>query len=189
MESIINQAISLCEVQIHDNPMLILSESDFERLLAQNISTLINTSKDKEIKKYAVHTQISYYSENFDRHPKYRVDILVIDHENIEESPKKHKGFIYTPMAFAIEVKYFHEKDRLSKINSDFKKVELLMPNKSHLFVVALLEYKNDASTAKLNGIYSSINPKSSENERKYKYLHFNILYKQTRTQGNGEQG
>lgn len=179
METIILNAIKICQKEIQDNPMLILSESDFERLLAHNISILISKSQNEAIKKFVVHTQVSFYGEKFDSEPQYRVDILLMKQEEIEEHIQNHKGFKYASKAYVIEVKYFHKKDDVTQINSDLEKAKQLLNNNSHLYVVALLEFKNEKITEKLNNLYQTRKQELIENNYPNKNLHINILYKQ----------
>lgn len=140
MNELIFAAIEECEKKIKENNQLILTESDFERLLVNEIEKKLEERKKEQESEYVVHTQISYYDPNSPS-PRYRVDILLMEKDKINYGNIEHrKSFVYSANAYAIEVKYLHKDDPVSLVNRDFSKVESLLNANTTLFVVVLLE-------------------------------------------------
>lgn len=136
MDEIIERAIALVQEEIRIYPKKILSESDFERMLAKHLENILL----KNNSEFSVHTQISYYEESGNSNPKYRVDILLMKEEEMEECKKNHKGFIYGGQSYVFELKYLHEKDAVNIVRLDMEKSKLLTGNNGVLYVIVLLE-------------------------------------------------
>ena len=164
LKNCIDLAIDKCQAMISENPNIILSESDFEKLLCNCISEVIKEDKLRPgDDDFSVHTQISHYFDG-KSHSDIRVDILLLQESKLQFCTK-HKGFKYCFDSFAIELKYLHENDTVRKVKCDFCKRKDL-DNESWLYVVVLLDY-------------------SKENENKYRdkereiKLYANELYKE----------
>lgn len=139
MDKIIQKAICSTQKEIRKFPNKILSESDFERMLAKNIEKALFKIKSE----YSVHTQVSYYEESANSNPEYRVDILLMKENEIEECRNNHKGFIYGGSSYVFELKYLHDKDSANVVRLDMEKSKLLIGNSGVLYVVVLLENKD----------------------------------------------
>ena len=146
LEELIYSAIDDCQSIISTNRNAVLSESDFERLLSNCISNVINS--DITPNNFSVHTQISHF---FDEEGKTdvdrRVDILLL--KESELTPYiNHKRFKYSGESIAFELKYLHENDSASKIKCDFYKWDDLKDDSS-LFIVVLIDTRNDENYLK----------------------------------------
>lgn len=139
MDRIIEGAIRSTQQEIEKFPNKILSESDFERMLAKHLENTLS----EENSEFSVHTQISYYEEAVSSNPTYRVDILLMKEKEMEECKEKHKGFIYGGPSYVFELKYLHENDSVNVVRLDMQKSKLLMDNSGVLYVIVLLENKN----------------------------------------------
>ena len=143
---IIKQAIEACEKEIR-NGKRVCNESDFERLLANCIDTVLG--RDEELKKWEVHTQIYYNNKEYDyTHKKgskcdnsgdknvikYYVDILLMQTKGIDgdtkDEVKKEGGERkeYREKAYAIELKYIrkNESNYVNNVVGDWKKANNL---------------------------------------------------------------
>ena len=138
MNKIIEEAINLTQKEIKRFPNKILSESDFERMLAKHLEYVLL----REESEFSVHTQVSYYEESGCSSPKYRVDILLMKEEEIEECKKNHKGFVYGGSSYVFELKYLHKNNSANVIRLDMEKSKLFIGNGGVLYVVVLLENK-----------------------------------------------
>jgi hypothetical protein len=139
LKKLITGAIKECQVVIDEQPKIILSEADLERLLSWCIMNHLGQGdyKKPEPNDYQVHTQISHYS-NSQIKPNRRPDILLIT-ENGMEDASKHKEFEYHGSSFTLELKYLHYNDSLEIVNEDFNKRKELY-EKTWLYVVVLIE-------------------------------------------------
>jgi hypothetical protein len=146
LKVLIDDAIDDCQVKINENPKVVLSEGDFERLLSFCIENILEQQNNNE---FGVHTQISHY---FDTHAHLdrRVDILLLK-ENEIYPHVNHKEFYYNKDSFAIELKYLHRKDSVMRVLDDFRKRGELGSN-SWLYVIVLLDSSNDKIYAKRKG-------------------------------------
>lgn len=127
---------------INTNPNLVLSESDFEKLLCCCISESIKEDKLHPGKDcFSVHTQITHYMDGKD-HSDIRVDILLLQEDKLQFCTK-NKGFKYCWDSFAIELKYLHENNTVRGVKCDFCKRKDL-DNESWLYIVVLLDHSKD---------------------------------------------
>ena len=142
LKQCIDKAIDRCQEMINTNPHIVLSESDFEKLLCCCISAEIKEDKLKpEQDSFSVHTQISHYMDGKD-HSEIRVDILLLQEDKLQFCTK-NKGFKYCWDSFAIELKYLHENNTVRRVKCDFCKRKDL-GNESWLYVVVLLDYSKE---------------------------------------------
>ena len=172
MDKIIQEAICLTRQEIRQFPNKILSESDFERMLAKYIEKELFELKNE----YSVHTQISYYEESANSNPKYRVDILLMKENEIEECRNNHKGFIYGGSSYVFELKYLHDKDSANVVRLDMEKSKLLIGNGGVLYVVVLLENKDTDKEEYIKQLYEET-CRELGNDKKNK-LKYSVLYK-----------
>ena len=141
MNKIITQALDECQNKILRYPHKILSEGDFERLLANCLESSIGASKNTlDDINYIVHTQVSHYADN-ETKPSVdaRVDILIMDENERIICEKHRKGYTYSANSYAFELKYIHKGESASLISEDFNKADKLLP-KSELYVIVLLD-------------------------------------------------
>lgn len=132
-------ALKQCQSILNSNPNSVLSEADFEKLVCREISNVIKENISHPLKEdFSVHTQVSHYSDENDE-LNYRIDILLLKEGEIEKCQKCHKKFKYADAAFAIELKYLHEKDSIRKVECDFCKRKHLEIN-TWLYVVVLID-------------------------------------------------
>ena len=148
LKDIIKCALDDCQHKLKEEPEIVLSEADFERLVCWSIMNRLG-HRDYQMPKpgdFTVHTQVSHYTDNRSC-PDARVDILLLTKEGMKEATGNElKGYKYIDDSFALELKYFHANDRMSKIKTiwaDYSKRDYLDSN-SWLYVVALLESDND---------------------------------------------
>ena len=142
LKKLINDALDECQSIISANRNAVLSESDFERLL----SSCIAKSIKEDIRNphdFSVHTQVSHY---FDEEGKTdvdrRVDILLLKESGLTPFIN-HKRFKYSGESIALELKYLHETDSVSKVKYDFRKWDDLK-NESSLYVIVLIDTRKD---------------------------------------------
>jgi len=148
LKDLIKGSLHDCELKLEQEPEIVLSEADFERLVCWSIMNRLGHNDYRMPKPgdFTVHTQVSHYMDNENR-PDYRVDILLLTKEGMNDAKENRlKGYKYMADSFAIELKYFHAKDPVSKIKKikcDFCKRDDLDMN-SWLYVVALVESENE---------------------------------------------
>ena len=146
LKDLIDRALRDCERKLLDEPEIVLSEADFERLVCWSLMEKLGHSNYTMPQKgdFTVHTQVSHYFDGIPR-PLYRVDILLLTKEGMRNA-RNQKEFIYRDDSFALELKYFHGNDTLSRIKEikcDLCKRYFLDQN-SWLYVVALIEEDDD---------------------------------------------
>ena len=153
LEKLIGSALKDCETIITNDPYVVLSEADLEKLVSWCIQNRLNQGQyqNPSPKDFTVHTQISHYLEGHNR-PNRRVDILLLTEEGIKKWPN-NKGFKYIDDSFAIELKYYHAKESIDDIRCDFCKRRELEKN-SWLYVVALID-SNEEFSNKKEAIYA----------------------------------
>ena len=138
----IDKALRLCQRKLNKQPTIVLSESDFERLVSWSIMKELNQNNYKKhlLTDYTVHTQITHYKTGEIKHNR-RPDILLLTEEGMKNADTL-KGFIYNGDSFALELKYIRNNDTnfLDKIKADFRKRKEIY-DKSWLYVVVLVEY------------------------------------------------
>lgn len=181
----IESAISTCQELICKNPNIVLSEGDFEKLLCNCISEVINYDPIRTNDNFSVHTQISHYMDG-KKHSDMRVDILLLQESKLRNCTKA-KGFKYYDDSFALELKYLHEKDDIRKVRCDFCKRRDLDQN-SWLYVVVLLdltEEKTEEFEKKKRQIEQYANELYEMKAGYDKNLFFQVLKKQLSTNKN----
>lgn len=145
LKEIIDKALQLCQRKLNEQPTIVLSESDFERLLSWRIMKELNQNNYKRHQPtdYTVHTQITHYKDGIIKHNR-RPDILLLTEEGMRNADTP-KGFIYTEDSFALELKYIraNDTDYLRKVKGDFRKRKEIY-NKSWLYFVVLIESDNN---------------------------------------------
>ena len=143
LKQLISRAIDECQSIIEGNPNVVLSEADFERLLANCISEAINKeTKNQQEDVFSVHTQISHYVDG-KVHPDVRPDILLLIERMLQSSIDNyipHKKEKYDGPSIAIELKYLHIGDSTSIVEKDFEKWKKKLDDKTWLYVVVLLD-------------------------------------------------
>ena len=159
LKDLIERALGDCERRLREEPEIVLSEADFERLVCWSLMKKLGHSNYTMPQKgdFTVHTQVSHYFDGIPR-PQYRVDILLLTKEGMENASNQ-KEFIYRNDSFALELKYFHGNDTLSRIKEikcDFCKRYFLDQN-SWLYVVALIEEDDYYIYDRKKGIIDSI--------------------------------
>ena len=136
-------AADQCQRIIERNPNVILSESDFEKLFSRCISYIICENICSPMDEdFSVHTQLSHYLDE-KKHSDIRPDIILLKESKIKELLRTdiiRKDFKYEGPSIAIELKYFHSKDDITKINHDFEKWMGRLNENTYLFVVALID-------------------------------------------------
>jgi hypothetical protein len=162
LKVLIREALDDCELKLKEEPEIVLSEADFERLVSWSIMNGLG-HRDYQMPRpgdFTVHTQVSHYVDNRNC-PDARVDILLLTKEGMKDaSGNVLKEYKYLQDSFALELKCFHANDSMSKIKtiwSDFCKREYLDSN-SWLYVVALIESDNDEDYSKKKAIIDAMN-------------------------------
>lgn len=155
MDKLIKKAIVRCEKKIQSKKKIgidpVFSESDFERLLVNEIERSLKRNKKTE---YVVHTQISYYDGSEKSSPRYRVDILLMNNDKIKYKNSQHKAFVYGAEAYALEIKYLHKDDYVMNIRKDFRKAKRLIESNTVLYVVILLEEEDNNKKTIIKNLY-----------------------------------
>jgi hypothetical protein len=145
LKVIIDKALRLCQCKLNEQPTIVLSESDFERLLSWRIMKELNQNNYKKHQPtdYTVHTQITHYKDGIIKHNR-RPDIILLTDEGLRNA-NTPKAFIYTEESFALELKYIraNDTDYLRKVKEDFRKRKEIY-NKSWLYVVVLIESESN---------------------------------------------
>lgn len=180
LRSCIESAISSCQDIIINHPNVVLSESDFEKLICKRISEKIgeDSSHMPTSEDFSVHTQISHY---FKKNGKYRiderVDILVLKEDKLREFDC-HKNNKYTDESVALELKYLRIGDSVSLIKNDIKKWEQLKEDSS-LYIVVLVQANDDKKYMRKKGkIIKLIDTTYPERENGKNRLAYRILKK-----------
>ncbi len=169
LKRLIDCAIEDCQQIIDANPKAILSEGDFERIMANCISKQIGyTPGIITPNAYAVYTQISHY-DNEDDTLNARVDILLMKPNSIIESGDHNKGFFYKSKdSFAIELKYRHDDNRgcVTAAKGDINKF-VKYKDDSHYYAIILLD-KNENTVDHEREIFTYFKAKKSELGNEY---------------------
>ena len=169
LKRLIDYAIDECQRIIKENPKAVLSEGDFERIMANCISEQIGyVSRIYVPDTFAVYTQISHY-DNETGDLNARVDILVMKPGKIIETGDVNKGFYYkSKESFAIELKYRHD-DNGGCVTAAKEDIDKLVKYKddSHYYAIILLD-KNDNTLDHKREILTYFKAKKSELGRKY---------------------
>ena len=169
LKRLIDYAIDECQRIIKENPKAVLSEGDFERIMANCISEQIGYVYRIFVPDtFAVYTQISHY-DNETGDLNARVDILVMKPGKIIETGDVNKGFYYkSKESFAIELKYRHD-DNGGCVTAAKEDIDKFVKYKddSHYYAIILLD-KNDNTLDHEREILTYFKAKKSELGRKY---------------------
>ena len=173
LKDLIKEALANCEQKLQEEPEIVLSEADFERLVCWALMEKLGHGDYNMPQKgdFTVHTQVSHYFDRIPR-PQYKVDILLLTKEGMENASTK-KEFIYSQDSFALELKYFRANDsqsRIKEIECDFCKRKFLGRN-SWLYVVALIEEDDNDTYSNKKGLIDSIG--DIEEKDKYNLFHY----------------
>ena len=145
LKEIIDKALKRCQRKLEEQPTIVLSESDFEKLVTWSIMKQLKQDNYKKhlSTEFTVHTQITHYKDGVIKHNR-RPDILLLTEEGLKNADTP-KGFIYREDSFAIELKYIRlgDNDFLKKIRGDLNKRNEIY-SKSWLYVVVLIESDKD---------------------------------------------
>ena len=145
LKGIIDKALKRCQRKLEEQPTIVLSESDFEKLVSWSIMKQLNQDNYKEhlSTDFTVHAQITHYKDGAIKHNR-RPDILLLTEEGLKNADTP-KGFIYKEDSFAIELKYIRlgDNDYLKKVSGDLNKRGEIY-SKSWLYVVVLVESDKD---------------------------------------------
>ena len=145
----VDLAIKDCQQVIIQNPKAVLSEGDFEKLLADCISERIGyDASNPNPNNFGVFTQMTHYNNLTDRRNAYS-DILIVKPCDIQSGGNKSKGYIIpqSKESFAIELKYSHGNNRkcVTGAQKDIDKFEKYKDD-SHYYVIALLSNNPETS-------------------------------------------
>lgn len=145
LKNIIIIALRESQKIIDEQPKVVLSEADLERLVSWSIMNELGLKdyKKAEPYDYTVHTQISHYTDGKIK-PNRRPDILLLTEKGMKNATKR-KGFEYRDSSFTIELKFLHSDDSVERVNEDFEKRKELY-NMTWQYVVVLIESENDES-------------------------------------------
>lgn len=173
----VQSALKACQKYINANINVVLSEGDLERLVCRCISDEIHEDICHP-NDFSVHSQVSHYYEE-DGKPSVdaRVDILLLKESELQ-GKINHKEFKYEGDSLALELKYLHRKDGLSKVKCDFCKWSSLK-NDSWMYVVVLIDGYNEGEICeKEKQIISMWNEKKEEKSDKNNQLFYYVLRK-----------
>ena len=139
----IDKALKRCQRKLKEQPAIVLSEADFERLVSWSIMKQLKLDEYKKPAPgdYVVHTQISHYPDGEIRsnnRPNIRPDIILLTEEGMEKADKA-KDFKYDKESFTLELKYLRLGESTEKVKGDFEKRKKLY-SKSWLYIVVLIE-------------------------------------------------
>lgn len=143
LKEVINKALKRCQRKLNEQPEIVLSEADFERLVSWSIMKQLKQDNYREPAPgdYIVHTQLSHYPDGEIRknvRPNIRPDVILLTKEGMEKADKT-KGFKYNDDSFTLELKYLREGNSTTIVERDFKKRNRLY-KKSWLYVIVLIE-------------------------------------------------
>ena len=183
LKKLVDYAIDDCERIIQINPMTVLSEGDFERLLSDCISKRIGyTPGISKPYEYAVHTQITHYN-NEREELDARVDILIAKPADIKPDNTYNKNFVIYKSAksFAIELKYRHDNSFacVTAAKADIDKVSKYKDD-SYYYTIILLD-KNQNTDNHIKDILEYYEKKKVELGDDYqKKMFCKVLVKET---------
>ena len=174
LQEYVESALRGCQEYINANRNVVLSEGDLERLVCRCISEKLNEDICNP-NNFSVHSQVSHYFEE-DGTPLVdaRVDILLLKESELQ-GKINHKEFKYEGDSLALELKYLHKKDSLSKVNCDFCKWNSLK-NDSWMYVVVLIDGNNqkeiDEKEIKIASMWKEKNEdRSDKNNQLFYYV------------------
>lgn len=153
LKQLIDLAIRDCQRIVNRNPNVILSEGDFERILAECISKRIGYVVEcPDSKGFVVHSQISHYDNERDECDA-QVDILLARPTDIKPYSSLNKKYIIYSSAesFAIELKYRHDAHQgcVTAAKEDIDKFLKYYKEDSYYYSIILLDKNRDTSKHK----------------------------------------
>lgn len=139
----ITAALHECQIIVEEQPKVVLSEADLERLLSWCIMKHLGQGNYQKPSPndYQVHTQVSHYEDGQIK-PNRRPDILLITENGMEDASKR-KEFEYHGSSFTLELKYLHYNESVERVDEDFNKRKDLY-KKTWLYVVVLIELDDE---------------------------------------------
>lgn len=180
LKVIIYKALKRCQRKLKEQPAIVLTEADFERLVSWSIMKELNQNNYKKVlpSDFTVHSQITHHKGGEFSHNR-RPDLLLLTEEGMSNA-NTSKGFIYEGNSFAIELKYIrlNDSDYANKIRKDFNKRKEIYAN-SWLYVVVLIETdENTDYKAMKNRIEKMRTKMVHDNEVFEESLHCYVLKK-----------
>ena len=146
LKQLVDLSIDDCQQIINHNPKVVLSESDFEKLLSECISKRIGYVPEKPTPdSFAVYTQITHY-DNIKNKLDARVDILLMKPDIIFKTRDINKRFVYkSKESIAIELKYRHD-DNKGCVTAARKDIDKFYKYKddSYYYAIILLDKNNN---------------------------------------------
>lgn len=173
----VDSALKVCQDIICANINVVLSEGDLERLVCKCISDELNEDVCNP-HDFSVHSQVSHYFEKDGKTTiDARVDILLLKESELH-GKINHKDFKYEGDSLAIELKYLHRNDRISKVKCDFCKWSNLKED-SCMYVVVLVDGNSEKDISdKEKEIKSMWEEKKNEASAKHHQLCYHVLRK-----------
>ena len=149
LKHLIDYAIDDCQLIIQRNPMSVLSEGDFEKILSNCISKRIGYVAINPIPtEFAVYSQISHYNNENDLLDA-RVDLVLMKPALIDSEAiivNHNKRFVYkSKESFAIELKYRHD-DKKNDVDAAKDDIEKYVKYKddSYYYAIILMDKKDN---------------------------------------------
>lgn len=168
LKECIDDALDECQRIILENPNIVLSEGDLEKLLCCCIHNKIHKKTE-----YSVHCQISNYPCT-NRSLNARFDIVLLKEAYLQPNASLRKGQTYDTNeheSFVIELKYVRKGDSMSKVYDDLVDIKKCGEN-TWLYVVVLFD--SDTNQSKKNKLITQ----ASEYEEYDKRLFCHTLIK-----------
>ena len=143
----INNALVKCQEEINNRNVMVLSEADFERLVANKITEILENIPDND---YSVHTQLSHFADE-KPHVLTRPDIVLLNEQKFVSSVvynrkrgsgnnSKNGPIEYKGPSIAIELKFLRVGVGASIVKRDLDKWDnQLTPNK-RLYIAVLID-------------------------------------------------
>ena len=175
LKVLVDYAIDDCQRIIQNDPLVVLSEGDFEKILSDCISNRIGYHPGiAKPNDYAVHSQITHY-DNESNELNARVDILLAKPVDIKPDYTHNKNFVLFRSAnsFAIELKYRHYNSFacVTAAKKDIDKV-VKYADDSYYYFIILLD-KNVQTKNHIEDIMNYYETKKAELDEKYKRKFF----------------
>ena len=173
----VKAALRSCQDIISANKNVVLSEGDLERLVCKCISNAIEEDVCNP-HDFSVHSQVSHYFEKDGKTTvDARVDILLLKESELH-GKINHKEFKYEGDSLAIELKYLHRNDSISKVKCDFCKWSYLK-EESWMYVVVLIDGNSEDDISEKEKIIKSMwEDKKNEVSTKRHCLCYYVLRK-----------
>ena len=175
LKQLVNLSIKDCQRIINKNPKVVLSESDFEKLLSECISKRIGYVPEKPTPdSFAVYTQITHY-DNIKNELNARVDILLMKPDKICKTRDNNKRFVYkSKESIAIELKYRHDNNSacVTAAMKDIKKFYKYKDD-SYYYAIILLDKNANTQTHRKDILDYYKKVRDSRKNKKYKNKFF----------------